>query len=81
MYSLGVLLYELLTDTTPFDVDRFRQASLDDLRRIICHEEPPRPSARVSTLSARQDTTQARVATVTIATCGICCAVNSTGSC
>ena len=60
VYSLGVLLYELLTDTTPFEQARFSSASLDDLRRIICHEEPPRPSARVSTLSARQDTTQSR---------------------
>ncbi len=52
IYSLGVLLYELLTGTTPFDKDILTKAGYDELRRIIREDEPPRPSARVSTLQA-----------------------------
>lgn len=59
IYSLGVLLYELLTGATPFDKDRLHVASYDELRRIIREEEPPRPSARLSTLAADLATTVA----------------------
>lgn len=50
IYSLGVLLYELLTGSTPFRPDRLDSAGFDELRQIIREEEPPRPSTRLSTL-------------------------------
>jgi serine/threonine protein kinase/Flp pilus assembly protein TadD len=51
LYSLGVLLYELLTGTTPLQSDRYREVGFDELRRVIREEDPPPPSHRISTLS------------------------------
>ena len=46
IYSLGVLLYELLTGTTPIEPSQLRQTAYAEIQRMICEDEPPRPSQR-----------------------------------
>src|SRR5438128_5316291 len=48
IYSLGVLLYELLTGSTPLSRKRVKEAAYDEIFRIIKDEEPPKPSTRLS---------------------------------
>jgi WD40 repeat protein len=64
IYSLGVLLYELLTGSTPFEEKELLQSGLDAMRKIIREKEPPKPSTRFATLKREeQSTTAARHAT------------------
>jgi serine/threonine protein kinase len=63
VYSLGVLLYELLTGSPPFDARSLLQAGVAEMQRIIRETEPPRPSTRVSASGARLQDIASRRAT------------------
>ncbi|MHB1425842.1 MAG: serine/threonine protein kinase [Gemmataceae bacterium] len=60
IYSLGVLLYELLTGTTPIDREELRTMDFDEIHRLIREQEPPRPSMRLSAQEALAFSTQCR---------------------
>jgi len=52
IYSLGILLYELLTGTLPFSEEQLRQAGCLEMQRVIREDEPPKPSTKLSTMGA-----------------------------
>jgi tetratricopeptide (TPR) repeat protein len=60
IYSLGVLLYELLAGSTPFDPKELMDSGIEGMRKTIREKEPPRPSTRLATLGADELTMTAR---------------------
>ena len=60
VYSLGVMLYELLVGALPVDSRELRQAGFDEIRRRIREEEPSKPSTRLSTLDGEGSTESAK---------------------
>lgn len=59
IYSLGVLLYELLTGRTPFDEKELMQSGIDEMRKIIREKEPQKPSTKFATLQIQEQSTTA----------------------
>jgi non-specific serine/threonine protein kinase/serine/threonine-protein kinase len=64
VYALGVMLYELLVGTLPFEMKELQQAGFEAMIKKIREEDPPRPSSRVSTLSGRSEEAAVRRGTM-----------------
>ncbi|NBT11858.1 MAG: serine/threonine protein kinase, partial [Betaproteobacteria bacterium] len=62
VYSLGVILYELLAGATPFDLQDLRSRAYREVQRMIREQDPPTPSARLSTIATKDTALASRIA-------------------
>lgn len=68
IYSLGVLLYELLTGTTPLSQKRLKSLAYGEMQRVIAEEEPQKPSTRMSTMEVENKTVTAKNRNIDVGT-------------